>query len=54
MPKRWVVERSFAWLNGYRILSKEYEQTLLVTRAVLQIACIRKNLKGTLFNQNRF
>jgi putative transposase len=25
LPKRWVVERSFAWLNLYRRLSKDYE-----------------------------
>jgi transposase len=24
LPKRWVIERSFAWLNGFRRLSKEY------------------------------
>lgn len=24
-PKRWIVERTFAWLNNYRRLSKEYE-----------------------------
>lgn len=25
IPKRWVVERTFAWLNGFRRLSKDYE-----------------------------
>ena len=24
-PKRWVVERTFAWMNGSRRLSKDYE-----------------------------
>jgi putative transposase len=28
LPKRWVVERTFGWLNKYRLLSKEYEATL--------------------------
>jgi putative transposase len=26
LPKRWVVERTFAWLGRYRINSKEYER----------------------------
>lgn len=25
LPKRWVVERTFGWLNHYRLLAKEYE-----------------------------
>jgi putative transposase len=24
-PKRWIVERTFAWANNYRRLSKDYE-----------------------------
>ena len=25
LPKRWIVERSFGWMNRYRRLSKDYE-----------------------------
>jgi len=24
IPRRWVVERTFAWLGRYRVLGKEY------------------------------
>ncbi len=38
LPKRWVVERTFGWLNRYRLLSKEYEATLESSAADIQIA----------------
>ena len=25
LPRRWVVERTFGWLNNFRCLSKDYE-----------------------------
>ena len=25
LPKRWIVQRTFGWLNRYRQLSKDYE-----------------------------
>jgi putative transposase len=28
LPRRWVVERSFAWLGRYRRLSKDFEKLL--------------------------
>ena len=28
LPKRWVVERTFAWLNAFRRLSKDYERVV--------------------------
>jgi transposase len=38
LPKRWVVERTFGWLNRARRLSKDFEVTLESALAWLQIA----------------
>ncbi len=40
LPKRWVVERSFAWFNNSRRLSKDYEITTSSAQAMCIIACI--------------
>lgn len=37
---RWQVERSFAWLNFYRRLAKDYEKTVDSSVAFLQLAFI--------------
>jgi putative transposase len=39
-PRRWVVERSFAWLGRYRRLSKDYEYLTATSEAVIQLAMI--------------
>lgn len=41
LPKRWIVERTFAWFGGYRRLSKDYEHLPEVSEAMVQIAAIR-------------
>ena len=33
VPKRWIGERTFGWLNRFRLLSKEYERTTESSRA---------------------
>jgi len=47
LPKRWVVERSFAWLNGFRRLSKDYEKLTETCEAIIMIAftCLMLNNK---------
>jgi putative transposase len=40
LPKRWVVERTFAWLGRYRRLSKDYERELETSEAMVQLAMI--------------
>lgn len=45
LPKRWVVERTFAWLNNSRRLSKDYEITTTSAEAFIKISHIRTLLK---------
>jgi putative transposase len=40
LPKRWIVERTFAWLERYRRLSKDYEATTASGEAWVTIAMI--------------
>ena len=41
LPKRWIVERTFAWLGRNRRLSKEYEQLPEVSEAFVMLAMLR-------------
>lgn len=38
LPKRWVVERTFGWLNLARRLAKDFERTIASARTWLQFA----------------
>lgn len=38
LPRRWVVERSFAWLGKQRRLSKDYEEKPVTSEAFIQVA----------------
>ena len=42
---RWIVERTFAWLDMNRRLSKEYDRTLRHANAWIAIVNIRRTLK---------
>jgi hypothetical protein len=41
VPRRWVVERSFAWLGRCRRLSKDYEFLPATAAAVIHLAMIQ-------------
>jgi putative transposase len=45
LPKRWIVERTFAWLGRYRLLSKEYEHLTSTSQSDVYIASIRMMLQ---------
>ena len=42
LPRRWVVERTFAWLNRCRRLAKDFEATITSAVAWVLIAHIRR------------
>ena len=45
LPRRWVVERTFAWLGRYRRLSKDYEQRVEYSETWVYLASISRMLR---------
>ncbi|MCO5052678.1 MAG: IS5 family transposase [Verrucomicrobiae bacterium] len=41
LPRRWVVERTFGWLNRYRRLSRDYERQAHTGETMVYLAMIR-------------
>jgi putative transposase len=41
LHKRWVVERTFAWLGRYRRLSKDYEYHTRNSETMIYLAMIK-------------
>ena len=41
IPKRWVVERTFAWFESYRRLSKDFEFLTDTSETMIRLAMIR-------------
>jgi putative transposase len=48
LPRRWVVERTFAWLSRYRRLSKDYEYLTDVSETMILVAMIHIMARRTL------
>ncbi len=40
-PRRWVVERTFAWLSRNRRMSKDYERKVQTSETLIEVAMIR-------------
>jgi putative transposase len=45
LPKRWIVERTFAWLVRYRRLRADYETAAQSSRAWIHIAAIHRMVR---------
>jgi putative transposase len=45
LPKRWIVERTFAWISKYRRHSKDYERNPESSKAMIPIAMTARMLK---------
>ncbi len=41
LPRRWVVERTFAWIGRYRRMSKDYEYLPSSSESMVQLTMIR-------------
>ncbi len=41
LPKRWIVERTFGWLNHFRHLSKDYELYAQTSEVMIYRSLIR-------------
>ena len=44
VPKRWIVERTFAWLNNSRRLSKDYEILTSCAESMIKLSHLRSLL----------
>lgn len=44
LPKRWDAERTFAWLNNFRRLSKDFEILTATFENMIRIAMIKLTL----------
>ena len=44
-PRRWVVERTFAWSGRERQLAKEHDRLSTSTETFLYLSAIRRNLR---------
>jgi transposase len=45
LPRRWVVERTFAWLGRYRRNSRDYERLTGSSESMLKISSIQRMLR---------
>lgn len=44
LPKRWIVERTFAWLGNFRRLAKDFERLTRTAENIIRIAMMKVSL----------
>jgi transposase len=50
LPKRWIVERTFAWISRNRRLAREFERYAATAAAFIRLAMIRIMLRRLVAN----
>jgi len=50
LPKRWIVERTFAWINRFRRLARDFERYARTVAAFIRLAMIRIMLRRLVAN----
>lgn len=50
LPKRWIVERTFAWISRNRRLARDFERYATTVAAFVRIAMIRIKLRRLAVN----
>ena len=54
LPKRWVVERTFAWLGRYRIHSRDYERLTASSETQVRISMIHFLLRRCTGSKSKY
>jgi transposase len=50
LPKRWIVERTFAWINRFRRLARDFERYARTVAAFIRLSMIRIMLRRLVAN----
>lgn len=50
-PRRWVVERTFAWLGKQRRLSKDYEYRTTTSESLIFLGMLKKTLRVIIYGK---
>jgi putative transposase len=45
LPKRWIVERTFAWISRNRCLARDFERYAATITAFIRLSMIRITLR---------